>query len=150
MNLDDKNIFNELNNQNNSNSNNSNSNYSKNKPTKNDMNNRSNNFGLGNEEVMDFELSYVDYLTSQYIDAELSFSEDAELRELIAKDEKSKTAFDSSVDIFLAIKKENTTLELNNDLFSKSNLDKTEDLLMSKLFGNDVIFAETNDKNDSL
>ncbi len=155
MNLDDKNIFNELNNQNNSNSNysnsnNSNSNYSKNKPTKNDMNNRSNNFGLGNEEVMDFELSYVDYLTSQYIDAELSFSEDAELRELIAKDEKSKTAFDSSVDIFLAIKKENATLELNNDLFSKSNLDKTEDLLMSKLFGNDVIFAETNDKNDSL
>jgi hypothetical protein len=114
------------------------------------MNNRSNNFGLGNEEVMDFELSYVDYLTSQYIDAELSFSEDAELRELIAKDEKSKTAFDSSVDIFLAIKKENATLELNNDLFSKSNLDKTEDLLMSKLFGNDVIFAETNDKNDSL
>lgn len=147
MNLDDKNIFNELNNRN---LNNSKPNNSKNQPTKNDMNNRSNNFGLGNEEVMDFELSYVDYLTSQYIDAELSFSEDAELRELIAKDEKSKIAFDSSVDIFLAIKKENASLELNNDLFSKSNLDKTEDLLMSKLFGKDLIFAETNDKNDSL
>lgn len=77
----------------------------------------------------DIELSYIDYLTSQYIDGELSNYEDYELRELITKDKDLKSSFDTSIDVYLTMKNDNIVE------YDKKFFDETEDLLVAQLFG---------------
>lgn len=82
-----------------------------------------------NHDESEIELSYIDYLTSQYIDGELSNYEDYELRDLITKDKDLKSSFDTSIDIYLTMKNDNIVD------YDKKFFDETEDLLVSKLFG---------------
>lgn len=90
--------------------------------------NEENNLKLNDFKSSKYNVEYIDYLVCQYVDGELSLSEDDELRNLISKNEEAKRIFQSSIDIHLNIKQDNIID------YDKHYFDRTEEYLVSTLF----------------
>lgn len=67
-------------------------------------------------------------LISKYLDGELSFEEDIELRRLISEDDYSREKFYSSVSVHLALREDAASIETPDDVFRE-----TEDKVMMRI-----------------
>lgn len=82
---------------------------------------------------------YLDFLSSKYIDAELSLEEDNMLRNLINENPNLKENFFNNIDIYQSIKEESKNIEIPYEF-----LDETENLLVDRLFNKDVVLTNEN------
>ncbi len=98
----------------------------------NDLNNDNLNNNLNNNIYNNEE--YLDYLSSKYIDADLSFEEDKILRNITNQNPNLKDNFFNNIDIYQSIKEESKNIEIPHEF-----LNDTENLLVDKLFNKNTV-----------